>query len=172
MHARTLSCLCTVDTAVADTWKSIKEHQDGKWHTNNVFSMKPPPIVVPVVVEEKPAPTEDGQVVQWVKRSSKESAENVYHRYYPMDSLQESSWTGTDDESVRRIYYRMNIHYYIGKGHTVPYKHHPHTHSVITCSPTSSHHATTSQLCLFADKAIYDLLLGTGHACLPQCTFS
>ena len=59
--------------------------------------------------------------VRWISKSNLDSAKEVYHRYYSADSLQEKSWTGPDDESVLRTYYRMNIHYYMGKGHT------PHT---------------------------------------------
>ena len=136
------------------TWQSIKEHQDEKWFKDYVFSMRPSPAVVeaPVAVEAAQAEHAD---VRWISRSNLDSAKEVYHRYYSADSLLRSSWTCPDNESVLRTYYRMNIHYYIGKGHTIPHKHHPHTHSVIMFCPSSSHDSTTSQLCLFADKDIF-----------------
>ena len=123
--------------------------------------MKPPPIVVKAPVVEEASQVEPAHL-QWISKSNLESAKEVYHRYYVANSLDEKYWTGPDDESVLRTYYRMNIHYYMGKGHTVPHKHHPHTHSVIMFCPSSSHDSTTSQLCLFADKDIYDLVDKTG----------
>ena len=149
------------------TWQSIKEHQDEKWFKDYVFSMRPSRAVqAPVAVEAGQAEPAN---VQWISKSNLEGAKDVYHRYYSANALEENCWTGPDDESVLRTYYRMNIHYYMGKGHT-PHKHPRHTHSVIMFCPSSSHDSTTSQLCLFADKDIYDLVDKTNS--LHQSAFS
>ena len=108
------------------TWQSIKEHQDEKWFKDYVFSMRPSRAVqAPVAVEAGQAEPAN---VQWISKSNLEGAKDVYHRYYSANALEETCWTGPDDESVLRTYYRMNIHYYMGKGHT------PHTQRLYVLS--------------------------------------